>query len=83
MTRSIIMAGNWKMYKTVGESLALVEELREALAAVGDREIVVCPPFTKYSALRLFLSYLNIFIFVNENRINKCITIQNYDCASQ
>ena len=46
MTRRIIMAGNWKMYKTVGESVALVEMLKEALAGVGDREIVVCPPFT-------------------------------------
>lgn len=40
------MAGNWKMYKTVGESVALVERLRDALAGVRDREIVVCPPFT-------------------------------------
>ena len=46
VTRRIIMAGNWKMYKTVGESVALVEMLKEALAGVVDREIVVCPPFT-------------------------------------
>jgi triosephosphate isomerase len=46
VTRRIIMAGNWKMYKTVGESVALVEMLKEALAGVRDREIVVCPPFT-------------------------------------
>jgi len=46
VTRRIIMAGNWKMYKTVGESVALVERLRDALAGVRDREIVVCPPFT-------------------------------------
>ena len=46
VTRRIIMAGNWKMYKTVGESVALVEVLKEALAGVRDREIVVCPPFT-------------------------------------
>jgi len=46
VTRSIIMAGNWKMYKSVGESVALVRALKEAVADVGDREIVVCPPFT-------------------------------------
>jgi triosephosphate isomerase len=40
------MAGNWKMYKTVGESVALVEKLKEALGGVRDREIIVCPPFT-------------------------------------
>jgi triosephosphate isomerase len=46
VTRSIIMAGNWKMYKSVGESVALVRALKEAVADVADREIVVCPPFT-------------------------------------
>jgi triosephosphate isomerase len=40
------MAGNWKMYKTVGESVALVQTLKESLAGVEGREIVVCPPFT-------------------------------------
>jgi triosephosphate isomerase len=44
--RRVIMAGNWKMHKTVGESVALVEQLKEALADVTDIEIVVCPPFT-------------------------------------
>jgi len=46
VTRKIIMAGNWKMYKTVGESVALVERLKEALGGVRDRQVVVCPPFT-------------------------------------
>jgi triosephosphate isomerase (TIM) len=43
--RTPILAGNWKMYKTVGEALALVDEL---LADLGntDREVVVCPPYT-------------------------------------
>ncbi len=43
--RTPILAGNWKMYKTVGEALALVDEL---LAGGGnaDREMVVCPPYT-------------------------------------
>ncbi|MDH4208740.1 MAG: triose-phosphate isomerase [Anaerolineae bacterium] len=51
VTRRIIMAGNWKMYKTVGESLALVRALKESLAGVSDREIVVCPPFTALHAV--------------------------------
>jgi triosephosphate isomerase len=46
VTRRIIMAGNWKMHKTVYEATELVEQLREALADVEGREIVVCPPFT-------------------------------------
>lgn len=41
-----IIAGNWKMYKTVDEAVALVRELKEKLSDVNDREIVICPPFT-------------------------------------
>jgi triosephosphate isomerase len=40
-----ILAGNWKMHKTVGEALALVEELL-AGGSSTDREVVVCPPYT-------------------------------------
>jgi triosephosphate isomerase len=45
------MAGNWKMYKTVSEGLALVEGLKANLADVKDKEIVVCPPFTALYAV--------------------------------
>jgi len=41
-----LMAGNWKMYKSVGEAVALVQALKESLADITDREILVCPPFT-------------------------------------
>ncbi len=40
------MAGNWKMNKTVAESVDLVKKLSASLAGVSDRDIVVCPPFT-------------------------------------
>ena len=51
MTRRIIMAGNWKMHKTVRESVELVDKLAEALVDVEDREILVCPPFTALRAV--------------------------------
>jgi triosephosphate isomerase len=44
--RKLIIAGNWKMNKTVAEALALVEDLKRDLAAVKEVDIVVCPPFT-------------------------------------
>jgi triosephosphate isomerase len=45
--RRMIIAGNWKMHKTVGESLALVRELRGLLSMVREKvEIAVAPPFT-------------------------------------
>lgn len=42
--RKKIIAGNWKMNKTVSEALSLVEDLR-ALGAQQTVDVVVCPPY--------------------------------------
>jgi triosephosphate isomerase len=47
--RKLIIAGNWKMNKTVAEALALVEDLTRDLANVKEVDIVVAPPFTALS----------------------------------
>lgn len=44
--RKLIIAGNWKMNKTVAEALALVADLTRDLDAVKEVDMVVCPPFT-------------------------------------
>ena len=44
--RKLIIAGNWKMNKTVAESLDLVRSLKIELTNVKEVDIVVCPPFT-------------------------------------
>ena len=44
--RKPIIAGNWKMNKTVAEALDLVRDLKRDLASVKEVDIVVCPPFT-------------------------------------
>ena len=44
--RKLIIAGNWKMNKTVAEALVLVRGLKLELAGVKEVDIVVCPPFT-------------------------------------
>jgi triosephosphate isomerase (TIM) len=44
--RKLIIAGNWKMNKTVAEGLALVNDLKLELKNVKEADIVVCPPFT-------------------------------------
>src|SRR6266853_6964344 len=44
--RKLIIAGNWKMNKTVAEALDLVNDLKLDLANVKEVDIVVCPPFT-------------------------------------
>src|SRR5262245_27289119 len=47
--RKLIIAGNWKMNKTVAEALDLVCGLKRELATVKEVDIVVCPPFTALS----------------------------------
>jgi triosephosphate isomerase len=44
--RKLIIAGNWKMNKTVAEALALVNDLKRDLASVKEVDVVVCPPYT-------------------------------------
>ena len=44
--RKLIIAGNWKMNKTVAEALALVNDLKLELVNVKEVDVVVCPPFT-------------------------------------
>ena len=53
--RKPIIAGNWKMYKTAAEALALVNELKRELPMVKDAEVVVCPPFTALYAVSTIL----------------------------
>src|SRR6202046_4990055 len=47
--RKLIVAGNWKMNKTVAEALDLVRDLKLELANIKEVDIVVCPPFTALS----------------------------------
>jgi triosephosphate isomerase len=44
--RKLIIAGNWKMNKTVAEALALVRGLKIELANCKEVDVIVCPPFT-------------------------------------
>jgi triosephosphate isomerase (TIM) len=44
--RKLIIAGNWKMNKTVAEALDLVRGLKLELPSVKEVDTVVCPPYT-------------------------------------
>jgi triosephosphate isomerase len=44
-----IIAGNWKMNKTVEEALTLVDEMMDDLEAYEEVETVLCPPFMALS----------------------------------
>jgi len=58
--RRPIIAGNWKMYKTVGEALELVNGLKNELKAETAVDVVVCPPFTAISEVAKSLKGSNI-----------------------
>src|SRR3954462_13542653 len=63
MARRCFIAGNWKMNKTVAESLTLVRELRAAVSMVRDRvEVVVAPPFTALHPVAKALEDSNIAV---------------------
>src|SRR6266536_3365712 len=47
--RKLIIAGNWKMNKTVAEALDLVRGLKLELTNIKEVDLVVCPPFTALS----------------------------------
>ncbi|UCG25245.1 MAG: triose-phosphate isomerase [Chloroflexota bacterium] len=49
--RTPIIAGNWKMNKTVGEAVAFVREIRSALNSYTPVYSVVCPPFVALPAV--------------------------------
>ena len=44
--RTPIVAGNWKMNKTVEGSLQLIAEALPLLQDTAGVEVVLCPPFT-------------------------------------
>jgi triosephosphate isomerase len=45
-----LLAANWKMFKTVGETQAFLRELGGLAAAVSGVDLVVAPPFTAIAA---------------------------------
>ncbi|MFM7424789.1 MAG: triose-phosphate isomerase [Elainella sp.] len=50
--RKVIIAGNWKMYKTRAEALEMLQKFLDQLDETPeDREIVICAPFTVLETL--------------------------------
>ncbi len=55
-----LIAGNWKMFKTASEAVALVQTIKAAAHTVSDVSIVVCPPFTALTEVSKVLSGTSI-----------------------
>jgi len=58
MTRIPLIVGNWKMHKTISETVNFCQSLKGELAAIGDKrvEVAVAPPFTALAAASQALS---------------------------
>ncbi|MGH9863076.1 MAG: triose-phosphate isomerase [Candidatus Acidiferrales bacterium] len=48
--RRPVMAGNWKLYKTCGETRAFFEKFKPRVASASHCDIVICPSFTNLAA---------------------------------
>ncbi len=60
MARVPLIAGNWKMNKTVVEGLALVKELMPRVLGLEKVELAVCPPATALHAVGQTIAGSNI-----------------------
>lgn len=50
--RTPIVAGNWKMHKTIAEAVELTRGVRRGVMDLTGVEVVLCPPFTALAAVR-------------------------------
>jgi len=57
-----IIAGNWKMYKTVKEAYELASDLKRRLYDVNSVKIVLCPPFTSLFTVNNAIVGSNLFL---------------------
>lgn len=62
--RKIIIAGNWKMHKTIAEAIELANGLKRSLYALADSpvEIVLCPPYVALSEVAEVIQESNIML---------------------
>ena len=58
--RTPVIAGNWKMNKTVAEAVSLASEIKEKVAGVENVKIIVCPVFTAVKSVADVLKGTNV-----------------------
>jgi len=58
--RTPVIAGNWKLFKTIAEATGIVNELKPLVAGTKDVEIVVAPVFTALSRVADVLAGSNV-----------------------
>jgi triosephosphate isomerase (TIM) len=58
--RKPVIAGNWKMYKLIGEAVATVTALKPLVANANHCEVIVAPPYTAIASVANRLEGSNI-----------------------
>lgn len=58
--RKTIIAGNWKMYKTITQAIELANALKREFFNLDGIDIVLCPPFTALSEVAEIINDSNI-----------------------
>ena len=51
MKRTPIIAGNWKMFKTVQEAVGTAKQLADIVSDVSEKDVMIAPPFTALAAV--------------------------------
>lgn len=54
--RRFVIAGNWKMNKVLAQANALAQDVSAGVTALGEIDIVVCPPFVALAAVQAVLA---------------------------
>ena len=62
MSRTPLIAGNWKMHGARGEAVALASALAKSVGRVRGREVVIAPPFTALEAVRPLIAGTDIHL---------------------
>lgn len=57
-----IIAGNWKMNKTLTEAISLARELKGKVGGVEDVDVVICPPFIALDAVSKLIAGTSIML---------------------
>lgn len=60
--RKPVIAGNWKMYKTIAEAVDFVTQVKPLVAAAAHCEVIVAPPFTALRAVAEAVKGSNIAV---------------------
>ena len=60
MNRKPIIAGNWKMHKTIPEAVGLAKELALSVGDISEREVIIAPSFVALQPVKETIKDTNI-----------------------